>query len=79
MNLRLCKKGVKLPKHNQFRHAGPRTGISCLYQRLEFPHQVRDDALFELQHLLYHQIQRSYIELTLIVGNYRDKIDGLEM
>jgi len=56
---------VKLPKHNQFRHAGPRTGISCLYQRLEFPHQVRDDALFELQHLIYHQIQRSYIELTL--------------
>ena len=75
MNLRLCKKGVKLQKHNQFRHAGPRSpegGISCLYQRLEFPHQVRDDALFELQHLIYvnpwieyHQIQRSYIELTL--------------
>ena len=81
MNLRLCKKGVKLQKHNQFRHAGPRSpegGISCLYQRLEFPHQVRDDALFELQHLIYHQIQRSYIELTLIVGNYDDKIDVSE-
>jgi len=65
MNLRLCNKGVKLQIHNQFRHAGPRTGISCLYQRLKFPHQVRDDALFELQHLLYHQFQRSYIELTL--------------
>jgi len=35
MSLRLSKKGVKLQKHNQFRHAGPRTGISCIYQRLE--------------------------------------------
>jgi len=55
MNLRLCKKGVKLQKHNQFRHAGPRTGNFCLYQRLEIPHQVRDDALFELQYLYITQ------------------------
>ncbi len=56
MNMVLRKKGVKLQKHNQFRHAGLRStngtgGISCLYQRLEIPHQVRDDALFELQRL----------------------------
>ncbi len=51
MNLLLCKKGVKLQKHNHFRHAGPRSGISCLNQRLKIPHQVRDDALFELQQL----------------------------
>ena len=35
MNLMLCKKGVKLQKLIQFRHAGPRSGIPCLYQRLE--------------------------------------------
>ncbi len=51
MTLRLSKKGVKLQKHHQFRHAGPRSGISYLYQRMEILHQVRDDALFELRHL----------------------------
>jgi len=51
MTLSLSNKGVKLQKHNQYRHAGPRSGISCLYQRLEIPHQVRDDALFELKRL----------------------------
>ena len=35
MNMMLCKKGVKLQKHIQFRHAGPRSGTPCLYQRLE--------------------------------------------
>jgi len=48
----------------QFRHAGPRSGISCLYQRLEIPYQVRDDALFGQPHLFSDQIQRFYIELT---------------
>ncbi len=57
MNLWLSKKGVKLQKYHQFRHAVPRSpngtgGISCVYQRLEISHQVRDDALFELKYLI---------------------------
>ncbi len=39
--MRLSKKGGKLQKHNQFRHAGPRSGISCLYQRLEISLRVQ--------------------------------------
>jgi hypothetical protein len=44
---------------------GPEPASPAYINGWRFPHQVRDDALFELQHLLYHQIQRSYIELTL--------------
>ena len=75
MNLRLNKKGVKLQKHNQFRHAELRSperdrrhlkpksvipdlirNLQTLFQsyslqRMEIPHQVRDDALFGLQYL----------------------------
>jgi len=43
---RLSKKGVVLQKCYLFRHPGPRSGISRLYQRLGIPHLVRDDALF---------------------------------
>ncbi len=84
MKLRLCKKGVKLQKDSQFRHAGLRSpkravwhllsnsvipdlirNLQTLFQdifmqNVEIPHQaclrcrfgrqVRDDALFELQH-----------------------------
>ncbi len=41
MNLMLSKKGVKLQYHNQLRHAGLRSGISCLYQWLEISLRVQ--------------------------------------
>ena len=80
MNLRLCKKGVKLQKHNQFRYAGPRSPEGTVWHLL--PKSVIPDLIRNLQ-TLFQVIFMQKIEIPhqaclqrLYITNFSDFISS---